>query len=412
VITFPKRKIIIIGGSIGGLFSAIFLRRKGFDVEVFERADGLSDRGAGIATQKSLHDVLAKAEVVRPDGTGVEIDGRIMFASDGNVLGTHDMDQIMTSWGLVHRSLQERIPRDCYHNSKNMVSLEQDVESVYATFEDGTAVEGDFLIGADGTWSSTRQCVNPEAKVDYCGYFIWRGLIDEMLIPRDVFGQISRRLTFGMAPGGHWLGYLVAGSDDDLTVGRRRFNWAWYRPGTEEFLRELLTDGKGIYHQYGIPHGLVQKKYRNAMREEAKKRLAPQLQEIIMATETPFLQPIYEYMSERMLFGRVALVGDAAFTARPHVAVGVSKAAEDALALSEALSCPEPNVGLRQFEHDRIELGRAIAKWGQDLGSYCGTPAKDEASQKKALYYQRPEVLLSVTAATDPSAYYLDERKI
>ena len=123
MITFPKRKIIIIGGSIGGLFSAIFLRRKGFDVEVFERADGLSDRGAGIATQKSLHDVLAKAEVVRPDGTGVEIDGRIMFASNGNVLGTHDMDQIMTSWGLVHRSLLERIPSDCYHNSKSMVSL-------------------------------------------------------------------------------------------------------------------------------------------------------------------------------------------------------------------------------------------------------------------------------------------------
>lgn len=410
MLTFPKRKIIIIGGSMGGLFAAIFLRRMGFEVDIFERADGLSDRGAGIATHQPLHDALAKAEIVRPHGTGVEIDGRIMLAPDGGVLGTHDMDQIMTSWGLVYRSLRELLPENCYHNKKSLIGLEQEKESVRAKFDDGTTIEADFLIGADGTWSTTRECVNPDAVVEYCGYFIWRGLIDETLVPCEVFQQVSRRLTFGMAPGGHWLGYLVAGSEDDLTVGRRRFNWAWYRPGSKDFLRELLTDEKDVYHEFGIPHGLIRSKYRNAMREEAKQRLAPQLCKIIMATETPFLQPIYEHIAERLVFGRVALIGDAAFTARPHVGIGVSKAAEDALALSEALGSPDPGTGLRKFEKDRLEMGRAIARWGQDLGSYCGSPAQDEETLKKARYYERPEVLMSVTAAIDPSAY-LDERK-
>jgi 2-polyprenyl-6-methoxyphenol hydroxylase-like FAD-dependent oxidoreductase len=70
VLELPNRKVAIIGGSMAGLFAAIFLRRRGFSVDVYERADGLSDRGAGIATHQPLHDALAAAEVVRPDGTG------------------------------------------------------------------------------------------------------------------------------------------------------------------------------------------------------------------------------------------------------------------------------------------------------------------------------------------------------
>jgi len=213
-----------------------------------------------------------------------------------------------------------------------------------------------------------------------------------------------------MAPGGHWLGYLVAGSNDDLQIGSRRYNWAWYRPGSPEYLRDLLTDGDGNHHPLGIPHGQIRPEHRDAMRVEAGQLLAPQLQAIIGATEKPFLQPIYEYEAERLVFGRIALIGDAAFTARPHVGIGVSKAAEDALALAEALVDPNPAAGLARFEADRVEMGRAVIRWGRDLGSYCGTPKQDPESQAKAAYFQRPEVLLSVTAAIDPSGY-LNERK-
>ena len=53
--------------------------------------------------------------------------------------------------------------------------------------------------------------------------------------------------------------------------------------------------------------------------------------------DEPILQPIYDLESPRMAFGRVAILGDAAFVARPHVAAGVSKAADDAAALAAAL---------------------------------------------------------------------------
>jgi len=70
-----------------------------------------------------------------------------------------------------------------------------------------------------------------------------------------------------------------------------------------------------------------------AMRADAARVLASQFNEMVGLCEQPFLQPIYDLEVPRMAFGRVALVGDAAFVARPHVGAGVAKAAEDALAI-------------------------------------------------------------------------------
>src|SRR5262249_46232458 len=62
-----------------------------------------------------------------------------------------------------------------------------------------------------------------------------------------------------------------------------------------------------------------------------------QFREVVRMIDEPILQPIYDLESPRMAFGRVAIIGDAAFVARPHVAAGVAKAADDAAALAAAL---------------------------------------------------------------------------
>ena len=107
-------------------------------------------------------------------------------------------------------------------------------------------------------------------------------------------------MALGMAPGGHWLGYLVAGPGDALEAGRRWFNWGWYRTGDDAMLRELLTDGSGRCHEHGIPHDLIRREHVERMRDEARRYLAPQIQAVVNATEWPFIQAMSDFGSERL----------------------------------------------------------------------------------------------------------------
>lgn len=390
---------------MAGLFAAAFLHSRGWQVDVYERGAELADRGAGIVTHEPLYAALRAARIrLRPD-MGIPSSGREMLAPDGSSLGTYDMAQLMTSWGLIYRFLQEQIPAAAYHLDHHLENVREGPQSVTAHFANGECVEADWLIGADGAQSTLRGLLAPEVAVNYCGYYIWRGLIDETLIPAEVLERMSGRLVFGMAPGGHCLGYLVAGKHDELEVGRRRYNWAWYRSGDESTLRELLTDESGRHHAAGIPHPLIRRQHRDAMRDEAAEFLAPQFQAIIAATESPFLQAIHDLGCERLVYGRTILIGDAAFTARPHVGMGVTKAADDAATLAETLTRDPSGAALPVWERARAAYGRAVLEWGRDLGSYLGPAPRTDTHRAKATHYQQPEVLMSVTAATDPSPY-------
>jgi 2-polyprenyl-6-methoxyphenol hydroxylase-like FAD-dependent oxidoreductase len=107
------------------------------------------------------------------------------------------------------------------------------------------------------------------------------------------------------------------------------------------------------------------------IRAAAARRLAPQLGELVENTVQPILQPIYDLETPQMALGRVALIGDAAFAARPHVGAGVAKAALDALALADELE-PRPDVdsALRAFEAKRLPAGRRIVGRARELGAY------------------------------------------
>jgi len=86
--------------------------------------------------------------------------------------------------------------------------------------------------------------------------------------------------------------------------------------------------------------------------------------------DEPVLQPIYDLESPRMAFGRVAIVGDAAFVARPHVGAGVSKASDDVTALADALAMDDVERALRRFEAERLAPGRQVIARARHLGAY------------------------------------------
>jgi len=396
-------RILVVGGSIAGLFAAIALRRRGFDVQVYERAgEALANRGAGIATHQALYDAVRAAGMELRDEMGVHSDGRIVLDATGTVIAKLDTRQVMTSWGLIYRFLREQIPAVVLHDDHALVGIETDRDGVRARFANGREASGDWLVGADGTRSTVRQLVAPEISSRYCGYFAWRGLFEETRIAPAVREALAHHLALNMAPGGHWLGYFVAGAGDEIRPGERRYNWAWYRTAARETYEDHLTDATGVFHENGIPHGLVRRRFVDLLQEQAHAQLAPQLRAIVAATPQPFLQGIYDLGCERLIYGRVVVIGDAAFTARPHVGLGVSKAAEDAVTLADALAGERALVA---WERDRLAYGRAVLDWSRDLGSYCGPAPRDATTRAKAHRHQQPEVLMTETAAVDPARF-------
>jgi 2-polyprenyl-6-methoxyphenol hydroxylase-like FAD-dependent oxidoreductase len=107
----------------------------------------------------------------------------------------------------------------------------------------------------------------------------------------------------------------------------------------------------------------------------------------VNATAQTILQPIFELESPRIAFGRVALVGDAAFVARPHVASGVMKAAVDAESLADALAGSGDDVAaaLARYDHERQPYGAGLVTRGRHIGAYFADRGGDRRQRIETL---------------------------
>jgi len=399
-----KGRALVIGGSMSGLFAALALSRGGWDVHVFERVDTeLAGRGAGIVAQPQLWEVFAKVGIVPPSELGVPVEFRRSYDVDGRLMGEIRCPQTLTSWDRIYRLLRDGFPSARYHRGKALARVDMRPRSVVAHFADGESAEGDLLIGADGLRSTVRAQLLPEAVPLYAGYIAWRALVPEAALSpathRDLFGY----LAFCHPPGEQMLGYPVAGPDNDLRPGHRSYNLVWYRPADEETeLPRLLTDATGTTHSVSIPPPLIRAEVIDAMRADAERLLAPQFREIVRVAAQPFIQPIYDLAATKMAFGRVAILGDAAFVARPHVAVGVAKAAEDAAALARSIEeCGDVERGLARFEALRIGVGRRVIERARHLGAYLQSRARSRAERLRAEKHRAPAAVMAETAVLD-----------
>jgi 2-polyprenyl-6-methoxyphenol hydroxylase-like FAD-dependent oxidoreductase len=149
-----------------------------------------------------------------------------------------------------------------------------------------------------------------------------------------------------------------------------------------------------------IPPPLIRRDPIAAMRAAAEQLLAPQFRAIVRLIDEPMLQPIYDPESPRLALGRVAIVGDAAFVARPHVAAGVSKAADDAAALAEALDGDDVEAALRRFETQRLPENKKIIERARHLGAYLQATQTAEERTRSARH-GIPEAVLAETAVLD-----------
>jgi len=299
--------------------------------------------------------------------------------------------------------LREAFPAQAYRLGKELQRVERRGERIIAHFADGSGAEGDLLVGADGLRSTVRAGMLPEVQPAYAGYVAWRGLVDESALSPATHADIFDAMVFCLPPGEQFISYPIAGPDNDLRTGHRRCNFVWYRPAAEATeLKRLMTDAAGRTHVLGIPPPLVRAEVIAELRAAARALLAPPLDEVVRLTPQPFLQPIYDVATTRMAVGRVALIGDAAFLARPHVAAGVTKAAEDAMALASALQADDDfEAALARFERARIPINRRVLDRGRDLGACLQPRPATPEVRRKVERHHTPEAVMTEIAVLD-----------
>jgi 2-polyprenyl-6-methoxyphenol hydroxylase-like FAD-dependent oxidoreductase len=397
-----KRRAIVIGGSMSGLLNALLLRQAGWTVDIYERVESeLSGRGAGIVAQAELIARLRKLGLPTGD-LGVAITTRKILNAQGQFTREYECPQVLTAWERVYRLLRDAFPPQHYHRGRSFTAFTQDGARVTAHFSGGEKADADLLVGADGIRSTVRQQAAPDVSPLYAGYSAWRALIAENDFPPDVHRDLFEYMTFALPPGEQFLGYPVAGPENDLRPGHRRYNIVWYRPADESTkLKWLLTDERGVTHAISIPPPLIRREVVAEMRADAERLLGPQFRQIARLMDEPILQPIYDLESPRMAFGKVAIVGDAAFVARPHVAAGVSKAADDAAALADALTAePDVPAALKRFEAMRLPENARIIERARHLGAYLQATQTQE-EKARAGRHSTDGAVIAETAVLD-----------
>jgi 2-polyprenyl-6-methoxyphenol hydroxylase-like FAD-dependent oxidoreductase len=371
-------RALVIGGSLGGLFAGLLLRQAGWDVTVFERSVGdLASRGVGIGTHVELFAVMRRLGITVDESIGVPVSARICLDRGGKEIARLPFEKMLSAWALFYRALRRLLPDACYRPGMQLEDVIQQDGGVTALFADGTKTDGDLLVGADGLHSTVRARAFTAPAPGYAGYIAWRGVLDERAAPAAA-GELLDSYVFFLPPREMVLSYLQPGSDDDLRRGKRRMNWLWYHPVHASRLPDLYTDASGRRHDGGIPPPLIRPEVIAAFRTRARATLPPQFIALTEATPAPFFQAIFDLDCPRVVAGRVALLGDAAFVARPHVGAGVTKAALNAAWLTDALAAAPGDIDAALAAYDRRAraFGSALVARGRYLGAYLEDPPR------------------------------------
>ena len=388
------KRAVVIGGSMSGLFCAALLRRDGWEVDVFERSPvELAGRGAGISVHPELMEALALAGA-NTAGLGVEVQTRIVLDRDGDIVHRHPLPETMTSWDRLQRMLRALLPGERYHLGETFAGLTQEKNRATVHFESGRTEMADLVIGADGFRSSVRAQLLPALLPDYAGYVVWRGAPSEADLPPSVLRSIFPHFTLFLPPRQQVVGYPIAGFDDDIRLGHRRYNFIWYRVIDATELADLCTDRNGRTHSFSIPPPLIRDDVVRAMRQDAAGIMPDVFLQVLACIEKPFFTPIYDMVAPRMAFGCAALVGDAASVTRPHMGFGVAKAAADAMTLVAALAAePDVATGLARFNAQRQPVAEQIYKHGRKLGAYFDVDLDSDTLRGIGRRLRQPEVL-------------------
>jgi salicylate hydroxylase len=344
-----KPKILIAGGGIGGITTALALRSRDIEAQLFEQAEAFRQVGAGIQLSCNATRILEALGV----GEGLARIAVFPEARDYRAWDTGERlfwtplgRRAELSFGApyyhVHRAellgvLLAALGQEGFCLNAEVVGFDQDENSVAITIADGTTYEGDVLVGADGIHSMVRAGLFGREHARYTGNVAWRGLV-----PAAAIAHLDLKEVTGV-----WMGPNRSIVQYYVSEGRT-FNWIGisrsYQPARESWLAEgSIEDALAEYTGWH-----------------------PTIREVIRSTPRVLRQALYdrEPLSNWQI-GRVVLLGDAAHPMLPFYAQGAAQSIEDAYVLAGCIATwpQEPTQALAEYV--RLRLPRTA--WMQGL---------------------------------------------
>lgn len=348
-------RALIIGGGIGGLTAAVAFRQKGWEVAVYEAAPELRPVGKGIWAPPNAMQTLAKLGLAAAVAeAGCPLDGIQIRTQSGTVLSRFDLGPVKTQYGhttiSIHRAaliglLAAALPAGVLHLGKRFSRFESSPDQVAAAFEDGSAAQGDLLVGADGIRSVVREQLFPGVKLRYSGQTCYRG-ISAMKLPDalsntcwEVWGG---RYRFGFSSIQHgqvyWFAPMTAPAGGDFQTSE-----------TAAELADCYAD---------FPNPIPQIIAASSMAD-------------VIRTDLYDFPPIPRWHE-----GRVVLIGDAAHAMTPNLGQGGAQAIEDALVLAEEFSQQHSAAeALGRFERIRMSKVKWVVNTAWRLGQMAHVQA-------------------------------------
>jgi salicylate hydroxylase len=352
-------KVVIVGGGIGGLTTALALLRHGIEPIVLERAPQLTEVGAGVQIaangtivlrELGLEPALASVATVPARFDYLELStGRLLYVAP---LGKEAEARYGALLYNVHRAdlidlLANAVPPNVIRLRAECASISQDAEGAYVTLKNGEVIRGDAVIGADGIHSAVRTALRGPEEKQFANILMWRSLI-----PAD-------RLTDLKLPvaGNNWFG-----------VGRNIVSY-WVRKDLYSVLASVPATE--VSRESWTQSGDVEQLRRSFAGSE------PTVQKMLEAADSTFITGMYHRDPiEHWSSGRIALLGDAAHAMVPYLAQGACQAIEDAWVLATCLKNHGPDGvqdALLEYERrrqprtTRIQAGaRFVVDWAHE----------------------------------------------
>ncbi|KAK5741306.1 hypothetical protein LTR17_004012 [Elasticomyces elasticus] len=396
--TSRKPNIVIVGGSLGGLFAGVALKTHGYNTTLLERTPEnlLHNQGAGIVAGGDTLEFFK-----RYDRTGKPVAvpsyKRIYLNQKGDIIHEEVNRQNMTSWDLCYYLLRanydqvdspyleggklpETRPTDGtinYVYGATVTGIEDKGDYVAVSYkqkrEDGTeelcAINAEILVAADGPSSTIRGILEPQVKRTYAGYCVIRGTVPEVEGSEAALEVFRERFCFFHAPGIQNLTYTIAGEHGTTESGRRLLNFVWYAnfPEGSPELEKLMTDKDGRRRHITIPPGMIAPEAWDMVKQMGKEKLPPQMAEMAEKTKNPFVQCITDAITPKNLFmgDKVVLVGDSLANFRPHTVASTSQAAFDVMCFVDWL---DGKIDRKEFVKQSMQFARAIQDMGVKIG--------------------------------------------
>ncbi|DBA89990.1 TPA: hypothetical protein ACH3X2_004363 [Trebouxia sp. C0005] len=351
-----KLNALVIGGSIGGLSTAHALLRAGCGVTVLERAPEVSGNslGAGLGLDEPVCDLLrswTSKEQFDKNSLPLPIEvNRVIENRKAKTL-THDdsYKHRATHWSNIHHTLLNALPDKNiiqFHHTVTDFDQPEGSNKVKVTAEVGEdkkpkAFEGDFLVACDGSMSSVRAKFRPHDKRRYSGYVAWRGVMRAGENPKVAESvrkaySMGDTLYFDIAKGTHSVLYELP---------EERLNWLWYVNQPEPELKGPSVTIKATEDRI------------QQMHREAEQIWPPELAQLMKATESPFINAIFDKEPlDQFVWGRVALLGEAAHPTTPHGLRSTNMAIGDAGKLGSAIKKHRGDLdaALQEYQQERM----------------------------------------------------------